>query len=142
MTILVVDASVWVSAADATDRLSALSRIFLHAVMRQRTPIVLPAIARLEVACALARRLRDARQGRGLAEGLLRSPLIMEAAMDGPLLTVALMQGTESFLRAGDAFYAAVAENGGGLIVTWDDELIRRANAVTPETWLAEHKGP
>lgn len=138
MTALVVDASVWVSAADAADKLSAPSRTFLRTVMRQRDPIALPAIARLEVACALSRRLRDARQGRDLADRLLLSPLITEIDLVS-LLGTALTVGTESFLRAGDAFYAAVATDEDGLIISWDEELLRRANAVTPSAWLSEH---
>lgn len=51
------------------------------------------------------------------------------------------MFGTESFLRASDAFYVALARIGGDVIVAWDDELVRRAHAITPETWLAEHGG-
>ena len=138
MTALVVDASVWVSAADAADKLSAPSRTFLRTIMRQRDPIALPAIARLEVACALSRRLRDARQGRDLADHLLLSPLITEIDL-GSLLGTALTVGTESFLRAGDAFYAAVATDEDRLIISWDEELLRRANAVTPSAWLSEH---
>ena len=138
MTALVVDASVWVSAADAADKLSAPSRTFLRSVMRQRDPIALPAIARLEVACALSRRLRDCRRGRDLADRFLLSPLITEIDL-GSLLGTALTVGTESFLRAGDAFYAAVATDEDGLIISWDEELLRRANAVTPSAWLSEH---
>ena len=138
MTALVVDASVWVSAADAADTLSTPSRTFLYTVMRRRGPIALPAIARLEVACALARRLRDAGRGRELADGLLHSPLITEMDL-GSLLRTALTVGTESFLRAGDAFYAAVATDEDGIIISWDEDLLRRANAVTPSAWLSEH---
>ena len=137
MTTLVVDASVWVSAADAADTLSTPSRTFLHTVMRRRDPIALPAIARLEIACALSRRLRDAARGRDLADGLLHSPLITETDL-GSLLGTALTVGTESFLRAGDAFYAAVAADEDGIIISWDEELLRRANAVTPSAWLSE----
>ena len=138
MTALVVDASVWVSAADAADTLSTPSRTFLHTVMRRRDPIALPAIARLEVACALSRRLRDAGRGRDLADGLLHSPLITEMDL-GSLLATALTVGTESFLRAADAFYAAVATDEDGIIISWDEELLRRANALTPSAWLSEH---
>jgi predicted nucleic acid-binding protein len=141
VTALVVDASVWVSAADASDRFSGASRTFLETLAQRRTRIALPAITRLEVACALARRLRDAPGGQQLAEMLLQSPMIAEEALDGSLLAEAFRHGTESFLRAGDALYAAVARRGGYALVSWDDELIRRANAVTPEVWLAEPGG-
>ena len=138
MRTLVVDASVWVSAADAADTLSTPSRSFLRTVMRRRDPVALPAIARLEVACALSRRLRDAGRGRDLADSLLHSPLITEMDL-GSLLGTALTVGTESFLRAGDAFYAALATDEDGIIVSWDEELLRRANAVTPSAWLSAH---
>ncbi len=138
MTPLVVDASVWVAAADSTDALSAPSRALLRAAMRQQHFIALPAIARLEVACALSRRLRDPRRGRELADGLLQSPLVTELK-PGPLLADALTVGTESFLRASDAFYAAVARSEDGIIISWDEELVRRANAVTPDAWLTKH---
>ena len=106
--------------------------------MRRRDPVALPAIARLEVACALSRRLRDAGRGRVLADGLLHSPLITEMDL-GSLLGTALTVGTESFLRAGDAFYAALATDEDGIIISWDEELVRQANAVTPSAWLSEH---
>jgi len=138
VTALVVDASVWVSAADAADTLSTPSRKFLHSAMRRRYPITLPAIARLEVACALSRRLRDAGRARELAAGLLQFPLITEMEL-GSLLAAALTVGTESFLRAGDAFYAAVATNEDTIIISWDEELLRQANAVTPAAWLTQH---
>ncbi|MGH8642878.1 MAG: type II toxin-antitoxin system VapC family toxin [Burkholderiales bacterium] len=138
MTALVVDASVWVSAADATDRFCAASRTFLDALARRRVTIALPAWTRLEVACALARRTRDTERGRLLAEKLLQSPLIAEEALDASLLAEALRHGSKAFLRAGDALYATVTTRGGGDLVSWDDELIRRASAITPEAWLAE----
>jgi predicted nucleic acid-binding protein len=136
---LVVDASVWVSAADASDAFSETSRHFLLTALRRRTAILLPAITRLEVACALARRLRDAGQGRELAEELLRSPLVNEAALDAPLLTAALARGTAAFLRAADALYVAAAQSTDAELVAWDRELICRAGALSPETWLTRH---
>jgi len=47
--------------------------------------------------------------------------------------------GTERFLRAGDAIYAAVAEAVDGEIVSWDKELVNRAGAVTPEAWVERY---
>ena len=135
-----IDASVWVAAADSADALCGSSRAFLRAVMRLGEPIVLPAIARLEVACALSRRLRNPERGVALADDLLQSRLVTEMDLD-PLLERAITLGTASFLRAGDAFYAAAAAEGSALIISWDRELIRRANATTPEDWLAQRAG-
>lgn len=140
MTALVVDASVWVSAADATDRFHAASRAFLAAAVGQRLALVVPAIAQLEVACALARRLRDAHGGRALADALLRSPLLRVAPLDAALLGLAAAKGTDAFLRAADALYAAAAEQSVAEIVSWDNELVERAGALTPDAWLARSK--
>lgn len=137
MTTVLVDASVWVAAADASDRFSTVSRAFLEAVARRGVPVTIPAIARVEVACALARRLRDPGRARRLTEGLLHSPLVDERELAGALLARSSELGTTTFLRAGDALYAATAVREAGGIVSWDDELITRAHAVTPEAWLA-----
>ncbi len=136
MSTLVIDASVWVSAADGTDALSEVSRTFLSEVVLRELPIALPEFARLEIACALARRLRNAEQGRGLAERMLGSPLVTTHSLSRAKLREAVRAGTSRFLRAGDALYAALAEGLGGSVVTWDDELVRRAGAMTPRDWL------
>ncbi len=73
---LVIDASVWAAAADAADALAGPSRAFLATVAERRLPVSLPAIARLDVACALARRLRDPARGRALAEAMVRGPMV------------------------------------------------------------------
>lgn len=139
MTVLIVDASVWVAAADATDAFSEPSRAFLSSVARRAPPVALPDFAELEVACALARRLGDGERGRALAGQMLRSPIIGVHSLDASLLRRAVEVGTRELLRAGDAVYAAVAELTGGEVVSWDEELIQRAGAVTPREWMDEN---
>lgn len=134
---LTIDANVWVSAADRTDALSAPSRQFLAAAARQRLPIYLPTFAWLEIACALARRRQDAARGQQLANLILTSPYIMRAPLDGALLTQALLSGPSLFLRGADALYVATAALHATQLISWDDELIRRAGALTPSVWLA-----
>lgn len=136
MSALVVDASVWVSAADATDALSEPSRAFLSVLVERVTPIALPDFTELEVACALARRLRNAERGRELAGQIVRSPLVTVHSLDSSLLRRAVEVGTEQLLRAGDAVYAAVSERTEGEVVSWDEELIQRAGAVSPREWM------
>ena len=133
---LVIDASVWVSAADATDALSDVSRTFLAGVVARELPVALPEVARLEIACALARRLRDAEQGRSLTERMLESPLVTTYALNRAKLRDAIRVGTGSFLRSGDALYAALAEGLDGDVVTWDRELVERTGALTPRDWV------
>ena len=133
---LAIDASVWVSAADATDALSEVSRTILAGVVARELPVALPVIAELEIACALARRLRDAEQGRSLAERMLRSPLITTHALNRARLREAMRLGTGSCLRSGDALYAAPAEELRGEVISWERELVERARALTPREWI------
>lgn len=136
MTPLVIDASVWVSAADPTDDLSERSRAFLSRVAARELPIVLPEFAKLEIACALARRLHSAEHGRSLADRMLESPRMSTYSVNRAMLRSAIELGTRNRLRAGDALYAAVARAAEGQLVSWDRELIARAGALTPEAWL------
>ena len=135
---LVIDASVWVSAADATDALSEVSRAFLALVVARELPIALPEHAEVEIACALARRLRDAGRGRGLTERMLESPLVTRHSTNRAMLRDAVRVGTRDFLRSGDALYAALAERLEADLVSWDEELIERAGALTPRRFLDE----
>lgn len=134
---LVVDASVWVSALDRTELRSDASRAFLEAVGASRHPIALPEFAEIEVACALSRRLRNTGQGRLISRQAMDFPLITWHGLTRRMVRRSAAVGTRRFLRSGDALYAAVAEAVGGEIVSWDEELVKRAGAVTPEAWVA-----
>lgn len=136
MTGLVVDASVWVAAADATDRHSDASRDFLSVVTGRAVALAIPDFAELEVACALSRRLRDGERGQALAHLMVESPLVTSYPMHASLLRRAIETGTQRLLRGGDAIYAALAEETEGELISWDEELIRRAGATTPTAWL------
>jgi predicted nucleic acid-binding protein len=135
----VVDANVWVSALDRTELRSGVSRAFLGAVAASRHPIELPEFAEIEIACALSRRLRDTGQGRLIVRQALDFPLITWHPLSRLMIRRAVAVGTRRYLRCGDALYAAVAEAVGGEIVSWDEELVNRAGAVTPEAWVARH---
>ena len=139
VTALVIDASVWVSAADPTDGMSARSRVFLARVAARELPIVLPEFAKLEIACALARRLRSAEHGRNLADQILESPRMSTYSVNRAVLRRAIELGTRNHLRAGDALYAAIARAAEGELVSWDRELIERAGALTPDAWLVRN---
>ncbi len=136
MTAIIIDASVWVSAADPTDTMSEPSRAFLSQVAARELSIALPEFAKLEIACALARRLRSAEHGRSLADQMLGSPLITTYPLNRAMLRQSIQVGTWTFLRAGDALYTALAKELDGDVVTWDRELIERAGALTPLDWM------
>lgn len=136
--LIAVDASVWTAAANPSDVFCAQSRACLAAITRSGRGIVVPAFALVEVACALARRLRDPELGGRLAASMLNGPLISHLPVDGSLLTAARECGTRAFLRGADALYVAAAEAFAAPLLSWDRELIARASATTPRDWLAE----
>ena len=106
--------------------------------MRSRDRVALPAIAPLEMTCVLARRFRSAATGRALTHRLVQGAHITLLEFEA-LNDSALELGSRSFLRAADALYAAAAHETGGQLISWDQELVQRAGAVTPEAWLASH---
>jgi predicted nucleic acid-binding protein len=136
MTDLTVDASVWVAAADQRDAFHLESRDLLSAAMIEGVKIIVPAFAAVEVACALARKLQSAARGRQLASEVLSSSPVREIPVDGSLLATALQVGTSAPLRGADALYAATAQLAGAQLISWDNELVLRAGAITPTDWL------
>ena len=139
---LVIDASVWVAAADFTDRHSDASRDFLSVVTARGVALAVPDFAELEVACALSRRMRDGDRGTALARRMVESPVVTLYPMQSSLMRRAVETGTRRLLRGGDAIYAALAAATGGELVSWDEELIQRAGAMTPAAWLERNAAP
>lgn len=136
MTDVTVDASIWIAAADPADVFHAESRTFLATTTVRGLRLVIPTFAVVEVACALSRKRRDPTAGQRLMDGLLSLALVLQVPTDVALLSTALQRGTAMFLRGADALYAATAELTGTTLISWDDELIQRAGALTPTDWL------
>lgn len=137
MSGLTVDASVWTAAADPSDSFSGESRAFFAEAVERGARLFVPTFAVVEVACALARRLRDAARARRLTGVLLSPSHVTHVPVDDRLLASSLLLGTDSLLRGADALYAATAEMTRSQLVSWDDEHVARAAAVTPRNWLA-----
>jgi predicted nucleic acid-binding protein len=136
-----VDASVWVSAFDSTDRFHAESAVFLRHLALRSVIAHAPAILILEIGCALARRCADPATGLEAATRLEENRMLKLEALGRSLLAEALRLGTHGRLRAADALYAATAAlRTAGVLVSWDKDLIDRAGAVTPAEWLAAHR--
>jgi predicted nucleic acid-binding protein len=131
-----VDASVWVGAADDTDAFHAESSTFLAAAVANESRLIVPAFAVVEVACALARKFSDAPRGRRMGHDVRQGRGVTYVAVDDVLLAAAEQIGTIVFLRGADALYAATAQLTGTTLVSWDNELIQRAGATAPTTWL------
>jgi predicted nucleic acid-binding protein len=134
---LTIDASVWIATADATDKFHQPSRDLLRKVVADGIAVIQPAFGRTEVACALARRLRDGAQGQQLTHSLMNRMVTSEIAMDVAFLTATENIGTSQFLRGADALYAATAQQSQGPLISWDNEHLQRAGGITPTDWLA-----
>jgi predicted nucleic acid-binding protein len=134
---LTIDASVWIAAADATDKFHQPSRGLLRKVVADGIAVIQPSFGRTEVACALARRLRDGAQGQQLTHSLMNRMVTSEIAMDVAFLTATENIGTSQFLRGADALYATTAQQSQGPLISWDNEHLQRAGGITPTDWLA-----
>lgn len=135
---ITVDASVWVGFLDRNDPFYADSEALLARLQRSATPAFSPEFAVLEIACAVARRHRNAQAGRAAASLLRRNPRL-RLVETLRLMPIAEEVGCEVFLRGADALYAATARLTGTPLVTWDRELIERGGGMTPRDWLARN---
>ena len=133
---LTLDANVWVSVWDLSDRFHAESLRFLREVTRRRLPVTCPAIVLVESGCAIARRTGDAGKAERAIEQMRLSPLLTVIAMDDRLLAIAMSLGMRHKLRGADAIYAATAERHDAALITWDRQLRERAGGVSPSEWL------
>ena len=98
--------------------------------------IHVPTFALVEVACALARKLRDSARGQRLANLILNASAAKQHAVNATLLARSLNIGSSKFLRGADALYVATAEIAGCALVSWDKEHIQRAGAFSPDDWV------
>jgi predicted nucleic acid-binding protein len=137
MSAVAVDASVWIAAVDTADTFCGQSRAFIAGAVRRGAQLVIPSFAVTEVACALARKHRNAAVARRLTGSMLTPGQVLHVPVDARLLATSVRVGTGAFLRGADALYAAAAQLAGAALVSWDDELIQRAGALTPTDWLA-----
>lgn len=132
---LVVDASVWVAAFDATDAHHGPSVTFLRAVEEADVPLTVPALALVETACAIARRTGSDGRASRAGQVLTSHPLLAIAAMSAGLIATAMQEGVRRRLRGADAIYVATARMVEGQLVAWDTELLDRGGAIQPTSW-------
>jgi predicted nucleic acid-binding protein len=126
-----------IAAADAADVFHQPSRDLLRKIVTEGIAVIQPSFARIEVACALARRLRNSAQGSQLTQTLMDRIVTTEQPLTQSFLATAEALGTRQFLRGADALYAAVAELSQSPLVSWDKEHLQRAGGITPASWLA-----
>jgi predicted nucleic acid-binding protein len=131
-----VDANCWIATFDPLDAFHTPSRELFQRLADREVHIEAPEIVLLEVGCAVARRHRDPAQGVRAISVMQRNPLLRLFPHSEQLLAEAMRLGTQQYLRGADALYAATAHLTGSTLVTWDNELIQRAGAITPTDWL------
>ncbi len=133
---LTIDANVWVAAFDGRDRFHAASIAFLRAAANRRLWLHDPVFVIVEVACALTRRSGHSAPGDAVARQLRAHPALSLHPLDEPLLERAQAIGVDRRLRGADALYAATAAVFDAPLITWDAELVERAQAQTPDHWI------
>jgi predicted nucleic acid-binding protein len=134
---ITVDANVWIAAFDPADVFHADSVALFTRIASRNITIHAPDFVEVEVACAVSRRRRDANAGVIAGKKLTSHPLLVLAPASPTLQGEALRIGTQCFLRGADALYAATASLTATSLVSWDDELVKRAGGFTPADWLA-----
>jgi predicted nucleic acid-binding protein len=130
--VYVVDASVWVSRLVPNDVHYQPSYRWLAGTVDRGELIVAPALLLAEVAGAISRRTgwpELAARAVALLEQLPNSRLV---AIDPQLARHAAHLAGQHRLRGSDAFYVALANQLGFVLVTWDREQAERGSAATP----------
>ncbi len=134
---LTLDTNVWIAAYDPRDRFHGESTIFLTTLARRQMKLYGPAFVTVEAGCALARRAQNTDAGAQAVKRLSAYPLLTLLPMNELLLATAGELGARYLLRGADALFVATATLSGAPLVSWDQELVGRAGAVTPVDWLA-----
>lgn len=133
-----VDASVFVNAFNPHETGHAASLEFLAAVQREAIPVIIPALAPIEIAAAVARAADDTEGAMAYVNAVMALPYVSVIQLTGPLSRQATALAANHRLRGADAIYVAVARRYGTILVSRDrEQRARGAEAVdcrTPET--------
>jgi predicted nucleic acid-binding protein len=134
---LTLDTNVWIAAYDPRDRFHGDSTSFLTTLARRQMKLYGPAFLMVEAGCALARRAQNTQAGVQAVKRLSAYPMLTLLPLNELLLTTAGELGTRYLIRGADALFVAAATLSGAPLISWDQELVDRAGAITPANWLA-----
>jgi predicted nucleic acid-binding protein len=140
--LLVLDASVFVSACHASEPGSEASRALLEAIRTQELPLVEPWLLAVEVAAAVRRSTGKEELAMRLADLAFGVPGLVAVPLDAHLAKQAAALAAAHSLRGAAAVYVATAIRYGAVLVTLDTEQRARSpaavGACTPmDAWLA-----
>ncbi|MCK6507929.1 type II toxin-antitoxin system VapC family toxin [Myxococcota bacterium] len=105
--------------------------VALFESLPERVPFLVPAVFRVEVIAALARR-GEAPELLDVVDALLRGPRFFSCAVDERLIETATEVARRAGLRAYDAIYVALALIRGAPLFTLDADLADRVATTFP----------
>lgn len=127
-SLVVLDASVWVSRTITTDSNHAAARRWIAQHLRARGAFVVPLLFQVEIAAAISRVTKDpvlaSRQVAQLRR-LNARRLLRFVPLNARLVKAATDVAINFGLRAADALYAALAQRVAIPLITFDAELLR-----------------
>jgi predicted nucleic acid-binding protein len=128
--VIVVDASVWVSALGQRDVHYQVSRDWLANYIDGGGLVLAPVILLAEVGGAIARLRNNPRRGKLAVSRLRELPRLRFVPHDLTFAETAARVATDLRLRGADAMYVTVSYALDIPLVTWDREQRERASAV------------
>jgi len=127
VTMVVVDASVWVSRLVPQDARHEASKCWLEEFTAREGMIVAPVLLLLEVAGAISRRTGEPTLAHKAVCQLQRPGRLRIVPLDRRLALTAAHLAAELGLRGADATYVAVAQQLGIPLLTWDEDQKEKA---------------
>lgn len=136
-----IDASVFVASVRYDEPGYPVSREFLREA--QAYEIHCPALVLTECAAAIARQTDDPTLAEELVCIIEDFPGINFVSLDHPLARKASKIALMNRLRGADAVYAAVATVFDAVLISWDQEMLKRCpqtvKTISPDEWRQSH---
>ncbi len=137
---ITIDASVFIAATLTAEPHHADSLAFLKEVRAAQSDLVCPSLVLPECAVVVARRTGNSVLALTLVAEIEIWPRRQLTQLTISRARRAAEIAADHRLRGADSVYVATAEEFGAVLVTWDDEMLKRGVAVvttmTPDDWL------
>jgi len=137
-----VDASVFVAAARPEEAQSTESRAFFRQVEANSDTVICPTLVLPECGAAVARRTGSQALAQRTVLDIETLPNMRLVPVTWELARDASRIAGSQRLRGADSVYVALAQAFDATLVTWDDEMLKRAapaaEAMTPTQWMEQ----
>ena len=138
---LTIDANVFVSASSSVDKLNLESEEFLRRAGQRELRVYCPTLLLPEIASAIIRPTSDINAAKITLASVETFPNISFVALTDSRSHATVQIAPTCRLHGADAVYAAIVQEYGTTLITWDQELLTRGIAavptLTPTDWLA-----